>query len=1069
MTKIVSIFTLLMLITALAIGQTRLITGKILDEAGQPVSGASITIRGTNSGTSADANGNFKINAKTGDVLVVTAVGIPSRDVRVSSGSSLAISLTRQSQNLSEVIVTTALGVRRQARELGYSTATVSSGDVNQAKPINAVTGLSGKVSGLQVQISDNSVNPTVRVTLRGNRSILGNNQALVVVDGIQVDNAYLARLNPNDIETFNILKGASASALYGSNAANGVLVVTTKRGTRGTPRINFSSTVQMERLSYLPELQQRFGSYGGEGYNSLLAVHFPNDPVKEYYPYENQSFGPEFNGQMVPLGGPARFYNADGTFFDSTRLVPYSSLKNGKLNFFDKGITLQNNVSFSTGDATSLLYLSYQNVSVKGTVPNDKSQRNTFRVNGMKEYGRFQASYNVSYAIEKIDQVGNSSNYDNGGYPLYWEVLNQPQHADLRYFRDWQNNPFASPSYYYNAYYGNPWWYIDNNRNVSNNNNIIGNLRLSYKLTDWLSASYTVGYSRNDYSFKNTRAGVTFDPYAVTDPWQAGMVASSVKLLKPALSDVLAYTSRISGDALLTASKDFGDFSVKAIVGNSIYKRQSQYQFDGSASLVVPGLYNINYRQGEPLVDQQYFSEGLIGVFGDLTLGYKNYLFVHGTVRNDWNSKLAASNRSFFYPGADVSFVFTDAIPSLKNKILSFGKVRASYSKVGQVSVGPYALNNVALSGGGFPYGSQAGFTISNNFANAGLKPEFTTEREVGMELGFLQNRINLQAAYFYTKTTNQTIPSQISSATGFTSATVNLGSMTNKGLELDLRLTPLLNLGPVRWDFGANFAYIKNRVGTDLGGEISLGNNVYATPGLAYPNLKVSDWTRDSASGKIIVDPNTGFPKLAGPLRGFGTSVSPYKLGLTTSFTYGGLTLSAVADAQFGGVIYNSIGQSLMFTGIEAYSAQSGRQPFVIPNSVVLNNGKYIPNTNVTTIDANWTFWANTWNKTGSPFVNSSDFWKIREISLTYGFPKRWIQSLKIVQGASITLSGRNLFMFRPKDNIWTDPEFSTSLANDIRTTFSNGNLSNAVGTTDYYQTPPTRIFGATLNVTF
>ena len=1069
MRKILSLLAMLMLVTVLAFAQTRVITGRVTDETGQPVSGASIVIRGTSTGASADESGNFRINAKTGDVLVISAVGIPSKELTIGAGSSVSVSLTRQSSSLSEVVVTTALGVRRQARELGYSTATVSSADVNQAKPINAVTGLSGKVSGLQVQISDNSVNPTVRVTLRGNRSILGNNQALIVVDGIQVDNAYLARLNPNDIETFNILKGASASALYGSNAANGVLVVTTKRGARGTPRINFSSTVQTEQLSYLPKLQDRFGSYGGEGYNSLLAVHFPNDPVKEYYPYENQSFGPEFNGQMVPLGGPARFYNADGTFFDSTRMVPYSPVKNGKLNFFDKGITLQNNVSFSTGDATSLLYLSFQNVSVKGTVPKDQSQRNTFRVNGMKEYGRFRADYNVSYAMERVDQVGNSSNYDNGGYPLYWEVLNQPQHADLRYFRDWQNNPFASPSYYYNAYYGNPWWYIDNNRNVSNNNNIIGSLKLSYKLTNWLNASYTVGYSRNDYTFKNTRAGVTFDPYAITDPWQAGMIASSVKLLQPALTDIIANTSRISGDALLTASKEFGDFSVKAIVGNSIYKRQSQYQYDGTNSLVVPGLYNINYRQGEPNVDQAYYSEGLIGVFGDLTLGYKNFLFLHATGRNDWNSKLAPSNRSFFYPGADASFVFTDAIPSLKNKILSFGKIRASYSKVGQVSVGPYSLNNVALSGNGFPYGAQAGFTISNNFANAGLKPEFTTEKEVGLELGFLQSRVNFKAAYFDTKTTNQTIPSQISSATGFTSATINLGSMTNKGIELDLSLTPLLNLGPVRWDAGANFTYIKNRVGTDLGGEIYLGNNVYASPGLAYPNLKVSDWVRDSASGKMIVDANTGFPTKAGPLSGFGTTVAPYKMGLTTSFSYAGFTLSAVADAQFGGVIYNSIGQSLMFTGIESYSAQSGRQPFVIPNSVVLNNGKYLPNTSVATIDANWTFWANTWNKTGSPFVNSSDYWKIREISLTYAFPKRWIQSLKIVQGASFTLSGRNLFMFRPKDNIWTDPEFSTNLVNDNRTAFANGNLSSAVGTTDYYQTPPTRIFGATLNVTF
>jgi hypothetical protein len=295
----------------------------------------------------------------------------------------------------------------------------------------------------------------------------------------------------------------------------------------------------------------------------------------------------------------------------------------------------------------------------------------------------------------------------------------------------------------------------------------------------------------------------------------------------------------------------------------------------------------------------------------------------------------------------------------------------------------------------------------------------------------------------------------------------------MTNKGIELDLALTPLLNLGPVRWNFSANFAYNKNQVGTDLPGELSLGNNVYATPGKPFPNLKVSDFVRDPATGKIVVDAANGFPSKAGPLSTFGTTISPYKTGLTTSFTFKGFTLSAVADAQFGGVIYNSIGGSLMFTGIEAYSAQAGRQPFVIPNTVVQVGGKYVDNTNVLTNTAytsgEWRFWANTWRSAGATFVNSSDYWKIREIALTYDIPKTLTRRLKVIQAASITLSGRNLFMFRAKDNIWTDPEFSTSLTNDAKTAFSNGNLSNAVGSTDYYQTPPTRIFGATLNITF
>ncbi|MEP7080277.1 MAG: SusC/RagA family TonB-linked outer membrane protein [Ginsengibacter sp.] len=1060
MRRFLTLFTVLMLSGVLAFSQGRTVTGNVKDDAGNPVPFATVIETGTKNAATADANGAFIINMKGSGTLTFSAAGFSAAAIS-PSGNTANASLKRNNTELSTVVVT-GLGIKRQARELGAATATVSNSELNQAKPLNAVTGLTGKLSGLQIQTSDNSVNPQVRVTLRGNRSILGNNQALVVVDGNQVDNSYLARINPNDIESFVVLKGASASAIYGSNASNGVLVVTTKKGSRGKPRINYSSTVQMERLSYLPKLQDRFGSFGGEGYNDDLGIHFPEDPVHAYFPYENQSYGPEYNGKMVPLGGPVRIYRADGSYFDSTRMVPYSAIKDGKRNFFDHGITTQNNLSFSTGDATSLLYISVQHVDVHGIVPKDKSQRDQFRLNGSKEYGIFKAEYNFSYALENINQVGNTGNYDKGGYPLYWEVLNQPNHVDLTYFKDWQNNPFASPSYYYNAYYGNPYWYIDNNRFSTKNNNLIGNLKLSLKLTNWLDASYDIGYSRNDQVFKYTRAGATFDPYAITDPWGAGMIASSAKLVNPEVTDQLSYRKSISGIGLLTASKKFGDISTKLILGNALNKAESGFQSNATSSLIVPGLYNINYRQGEPTVNQQYSAQGLIGAFADLTLGYKNYLFLHASGRNDWNSKLAKANRSFFYPGVDAAFIFTDAFSGLKgNKTLSYGKLRAAYSKVGQVSISPYALDNLALVGGGFPYGATAGFTISNNFANANLKPEFTTEKEVGLELGFLQNRINFQITVFHTQTTNQTIPSQISFATGFTSATINLGSMTNKGIELDLKLTPLLNLGPVKWDFGANFAYIKNQVGNDLGGEINLGNNVYATPGKPYPNLKVSDWVRDSASGNMIVDANTGFPTKAGPLGQFGTTLAPYKVGLTTSFKYKSFTLSAVADGQFGGVIFNSIGQSVGFSGIDWYSAQAGRQPFVIPNSMVMQGGKLVPNTNVLVNTAytsgEWRFWSSTWRSVASPFVNSSDYWKIREISLAFEFPKSLIQRLKIVQGASLILSGRNLFMFRAKDNVWTDPEFST------------GGTGNAFGTTDYYQTPPTRIFGATLNVSF
>jgi hypothetical protein len=287
-----------------------------------------------------------------------------------------------------------------------------------------------------------------------------------------------------------------------------------------------------------------------------------------------------------------------------------------------------------------------------------------------------------------------------------------------------------------------------------------------------------------------------------------------------------------------------------------------------------------------------------------------------------------------------------------------------------------------------------------------------------------------------------------------------VNLGSMTNKGIELDLRLTPLLALGDLRWNIGGNFSYIDNKVGEDLGGEIALANGagvVFAIPGKAYPYLKEQDWLRDP-DGRIIVDKNTGFPTKDPTLKMFGTTVPPYKIGLNTSVTYKSFTLSAVADARFGGLILNDMGQDLDFTGISWYSAQTSRQPFVIPNSVIDDGtGKYVPNTDVATIDANWRFWANTWNTIGANYINGADFWKLREVALTYDLPKNLLSRLKIIQSGSLTLSGRNLIMVKSKDNVWTDPEFSAA------------GVENAVGITNINQTPPTRIYGLTLNLTF
>jgi len=1084
MRKILSLFSVLLLCTIISWGQSTPVTGQVKDANGSPVPYATIKLKGNNAAVSADQNGNFTIIAPKGSTLIVTAAGYDVMSMAVGTESSLVIALKSQS-NLQEVVVT-ALGIRRQAKELGYSTARVSPSELNQGKVTNIASGLTGKVSGLQINTINNGINPSTRVTLRGNRSILGNNQALLVLDDVPLSISNLNAINPNDVENITILKGASASALYGSAASNGVIIVTTKKGTRGKPQIRFSNTTTLERVSYLPRFQNGFGGFGGEALDAPGTKLFPENPFVPYAPYENQSFGPAFNGQLVNIGMPVRIYRNDGTFYDSTQYAPYSANPNAKKNFFNTGVTVQNDLSLSTGDEHSRFFLSAQDVTQTGIIPKDKNHRSAFRINGSRDYGKFRADYTIGYTLTHTNTtpgVGVNSTAGpfsgaatsptsgvtlfggatGGSYfqnrPVYWTVINTPANFNLRDYKDWQNDPFSNPNGYFNAYYGNPWWQIDQARLDEKNGDLLANLALNFKPTEWLNLTARGGISRNDYNAKYTRAGFVFAPWAIADVLGAGSIPSSVKKVDPQQGDAFYTATRLTGDFLASFNKTYGQFSINVIGGAQVIDNNFRYAGISASSLVVPDFYNISNRIGEPSVFEYRSQNRTIGAFGDATIGFKNYLFAHASVRNDWVSILSPKNRSFIYPAADLSFVFTDAIPFFhESKFLSYGKLRAAYSKTAQVSIGPYSLSNTFNPGGGFPYGNVAGFTLSSTYANPDIKPEFTTEKEVGLELAFLNNRVTFSAAYFDATTDNQTIPISVSSTTGYFSALVNSGSMNNKGVELDLKFTPLINTHGFRWDVGVNFSYIKNKVVSIAPGldQVNVGGNSFAVVGKSYPQIRGSDWLRDSLSGGIIIDPLNGFPSPDPKLKNFGGTNPPLKLGLNTSLSFKGFTLTAVAEYRANAYIYNNIGIDLDFTGVSYNSAQYGRQNFVIPNSVYLSNGKYLPNTNFTTRNGNNEFWASTWNKVASPYITSADFWKLREVSFSYEFPRRWFTTVPAIKSVNLGLVGRNLLMWRPKENIWTDPEFSNT----------NG---NGIGTTDINQTPATRTFGATLSVVF
>ncbi len=496
MRKALFLLSAFLLFAGAAFSQNRTITGKVVDETGQAVPGASVRLKGTRTGVAADNTGNFRILAKTGDVLVITGANLEQTEFTVGTESSINVTVKHSTVENTAVVVTTGLGINRVQKTLGYSAATVQAKDLVVAKPISVVNGLTGKVSGLQVNTVNNGLFAPTRVTIRGNRSLTGNNQPLVVVDGAIYYND-INTLNPDDIADVTVLKGSSASAIYGSDASNGVLVVTTKKGTRGAkPSLTFTTTTQIETLSYQLKMQNRFGSNGGEAF-----VNDFND-LSTYIPYENQSYGPEYNGAIVPIGRPVY----DGSLY----LTKYSALPNEKKKFFDKAPTTQNSLSYSAGDDNSRFYLSMQDIYSRSTMPGDKGRRDVFRVGGSRTMGVFNASYSASYTYR-------TTNTTNTG-DVYQMVMNTPAHIPLTRFKDWRNDKFADVNGFYNDYFDNPYFDIDNYRNINTSHNLSGNIELNLKPWKWLNLKYRVAMTNVSSNFEYIQGIKAFSNYAKTD-----------------------------------------------------------------------------------------------------------------------------------------------------------------------------------------------------------------------------------------------------------------------------------------------------------------------------------------------------------------------------------------------------------------------------------------------------------------------------------------------------------------------------------------------------------------------
>lgn len=1047
MRKCLTLLACLLLYLA-AISQTRTITGRVLSKDGQPIPDATVRVDGTKAGTATNAKGEFRITARPGEVLIISAISYSPERVSITDGrDSYNIALSESIKFMDEVVVS-AGGLKSRIKEQGYNATEIKAEQLTNTAPVDVTSSLAGKVAGLQISDVGGGVNPTYRVVLRGQRSLLGNNQALIVLDNVVVPNEVLGEINPDDIQTIEVLNGASAVALYGSEASNGALIVTTKKGKKGAPQVKIGNTSTFQEISSYPQLQMEYGG-GGNGYG----VNPDGTPV--FSPIENESYGPKFNGQMVNLGYPLQ--NGDQL------RVPYSA-NNDRSEFWQKSYTNQTDFSVSSGNDNSTLYLSGQYANVTGVMPGDQYNRATLRLNGTRKVSdQINATYSLGW-------TQNRYNITTNGQDIYNNLLNIPANVPITMFKDWQTNEYSNPNGFENPWYQNPYFEADNNREHVRNDYLIGNVQVDYAPVPSLNFTARVGMTTQNVSSLAWTNKFTYTSYAISESG-----GSKSNIPGSVTSDQSFYT-RLETDFYAAWKKTYNKFNFNLTAGWSIRQNNSQNTSASVSGLVVPGLYNLSNSSNLPTANDQTYESRLLGAFGDFKIGYDNYLFLEVTGRNDWVSILDPPHNSFFYPSVGLSFVASDAISALKDmKNLDYLKLRASWSQVGQVNLtsdpnsptfGAYMLTPTYSQNNGYPFNGVAGYTVGNQLVQPGLLPEMTTGYEGGVDFSFVHSRITGSITYYSTHTTSQTVPASISWASGYSSYLLNSGEVANQGLETKLQLTVLQKRD---WTatIGGNYSYLNNKVisinpalPTLAVAAYNDGSGSYAVPGYQFPEIMGFDYSR--YEGHVIVNGTTGLPEVNQTLQVLGSAAVKDQLGLDASARYKQWNFYVLFEYRGGNKIYNAGGPTYDWAGVSVRTVGFNRQRFVFPNSVIdEGNGKYITNTTAVIQNGNGNdgFWTDQTENLGvtSNYITSGAFWKLRQVSLSYTFPSKMLGNNKVIKGMMISAQGRNLFEWLPKSNIYTDPEYSDA-----------GQASNGIGLTNL-QSPPSRYYGGTISVTF
>ena len=999
--------------------QSETATGTVVDAMG-PVIGASVVVKGTTNGTITDFDGNFSISGvKKGAVLEISFIGYATKEV-VWEGKALNVTLEEDTQQLEEVVVT-ALGIKREKKALGYAMQEVKGDALVAARETNLANALSGKVSGVQIIRSSNGPAGSSKIQLRGSNSVTGTNQPLIVVDGVPLDNFTgadnndfwnpssdmgngLSDINSEDIESMSVLKGASAAALYGSRAGNGVILITTKKGAKSEGLgVTFSGSVSVEDVFMKPDRQTIFGQ-GSEGLHQATS---------------GSNWGPKIEGQTyTDWNGKSQKMQ----YFDNVE------------NFFSTGVNLTENIAFSQQFGKTSVYLSGTRLDDFSKIPGAEYSRTNLMSRISSTFGkddRWSVDAKVQYILSDAKNRPISGQSTNN---YFYTMYTMPISMDITEFKQ-TKNPEDGKMYWWVKGSGlNPYWAADYNTNQDVRNRFLLNGSLKYRFTDWLNAEIKAG---SDIYFTETESKL----YSGSHNSPTGRYG---------IGEQKFYENNFS--FLVTAQKDrfLGDFGGVFTFGGNMMERKSTGVSGSVGELTVPDLFWMgNSTEANRGVSQTYSHRKTNSLYGTLGVNYDGWAFLDITGRNDWSSTLSKKNQSFFYPSVSASWVISDMINNRGKGMpewFTYAKARVSYAQVGN-DLDPYQLYNVYGIGSIYQTGGTSASVSGSTLYNEDVKSELIKSWEAGVEVRFFNNRLGLDVAWYKSNATRQLLNLPMNPLSGYNNMKINAGDIQNQGIEIMLNATPI-QTKEFTWDMTLNFSKNENKIielaeGVNqylLGGYDNL--KIYAQAGGNYGEIWGTTFTRVTEGqykGKLLLN-SSGLPQGNSEATKIGDQQADCLLGWTNTFSYKNFTLSFLVDARIGGEIFSGSNRLLQANGVAACTVVNGeRKPFVVDGVIANEDGSYSPSTIEVDPQA---YWSAITGSTGNLGIGEANIYdatnvRLRNLSLNYAFPKKMLKNTPFQQ-VKLGVSCNNVWMIHSNLN-GIDPE-SVFATNTNATGFEN-----------------------------